>query len=249
METVLAFAVAVSLMVFPLVAWKLDQVRSLPSPEELDAARALKALGFEQAVGDVFVSAYDPHIQVFLGPRRSTALIRTSSAPFGEFPKEEDAEFSPDGILVHFQTGFEQVEPALLRAKALLQETEEAGRWRVAAEGRGLRFRMVAGLRQIDGITRDGVEVSVRQHGSAADVSVDIPAGPWARQGRGSSGNPVLDLLIDSHGIPDSACEGVLDVVHGRRGRLEEGRLLVRWTGDMEACLDTVLSIARALRQ
>lgn len=244
-------AIVVILIGSAIVAWRLDRAfyQRSPSQDEIEAARALKRLGFEQAVGDVFVSAKDRHIQVILGPKRSTALVRTSHAPFGRFPEKEDAEFSPDGILVHFQTGIEHVEEALVRAEELLLEAEEAGRWRVAAETHGLRFRMAAGLRQIHGSTRDGVEISVRQKGSAAEVWADIPHGPWARPGRGSCGNPVLDMLIDSHGIPDSECERVLEVVHGHGGLLDQGRLQVSWSGDMDHCLDTVLTIARALRQ
>ena len=94
----------------------------------------------------------------------------------------------------------------------------------------------------------DGVEVSVRQNGHVADVQVSMPQQVFVRPGQGNSGNPVLDLLVDSQGIPDALVEPVLEVVHGRGGVIDCGALRVTWTGDIKGCLDTVLAIARGLR-
>lgn len=210
-----------------------------------ELARELTRLGFEQTFGGLF--AHPDGRQVVVTKDQATVVLAASRAPFGEFPVEANARFSDDGILVHFRPFWQQVQPALERAERLLLEIEEAGAWKDAAAAHGLRFRIHSGLRQINGETRDGVEVSVRQDGSAAEVRVQMPPEVWARGGRGSAGNVVLDLLIDSQGIPDHVAEHVLEVVHGRGGRIESGALHVRWSGDMEGCLNTVLGIARGL--
>jgi hypothetical protein len=212
-----------------------------------ELARELTRLGFEQTFGGLF--AHRDGRQVVVSHKEATVVLAARRAPFGEFPVEANARFSDDGILVHFRPFWQQVQPALERADRLLLEIEEAGAWKDAAAAYGLRFRMHSGLRQISGETGDGIDVSIRQEGSEADVRVAVPAGVWAREGKGSAGNVVLDMLIDSQGIPQGIAEQVLDVVHGRQGRIESGALLVRWQGEMDACLDTVIAIARGLRE
>jgi len=229
---------------FVLVAWGAVGTRTLSSATPA-MSRALKKHGFSEHYGE-FVHGSDGR-RVVVDRARATVFIPMRQAPFGAFPEEPDAEFTDDGVLVHFPPSPEQVSPSLARAERLQRQVEEAGAWHVAARHHGLRFRFASGLRHIQGKV-DGIEVSVRQNGQVADVQVSVPQQVFVRPGKGDSGNPVLDLLVDSQGIPDAVVEPVLEVVHGRGGVIDRGVLRVSWTGDIKGCLDSVLAIARGLR-
>ncbi len=122
--------------------------------------------------------------------------------------------------------------------------------WSNVATCYGLSFRFAETIRTIDG-DHEGLEFSIRQKGHRASVRVDLPgaraATVWARPGKGDSGNPVLDMLIDSQGIPESVVEQVLDLVHGRGGVIEKGSIRVLWDGDLKVCLQTLVRIGKAL--
>ena len=165
----------------------------------------------------------------------------------GGEPKGVDDEkrAALDRILAEERRAFPPDKVAVLAGGQ--RQVEEAGAWHVAARHHGLRFRFASGLRHIQGKV-DGIEVSVRQNGQVADVQVSVPQQVFVRPGKGDSGNPVLDLLVDSQGIPDAVVEPVLEVVHGRGGVIDRGVLRVSWTGDIKGCLDSVLAIARGLR-
>lgn len=241
--------VVVALVALPMVGLFVLIARGALGTRTLSSAtpamsRALNKHGFSEYFGE-FV--HGSGRRVVVGRARATVFIPMRQAPFGAFPEEEDAEFTDDGILVHFPPLPEQVSPSLDRAERLRQQVEEAGAWHAAARHHGLRFRFASGLRHIQGKV-DGIDVSVRQNGPVADVQVSVPQQVFVRPGKGDSGNPVLDLLVDSQGIPDAVVEPVLEVVHGRGGIIDRGALRVNWTGDIKGCLDTVLAIARGLR-
>jgi len=138
--------------------------------------------------------------------------------------------------------------------------------WSNVATCYGLSFRFAETIRTIDG-DHEGLEFSIRQEGARAHhrppvwvqvqseriarVRMDLPGAKaervWARAGKGDSGNPVLDMLIDSQGIPESVVEQVIDLVHGRGGVIEKGSIRVLWDGDLKVCLQTLVRIGKAL--
>jgi len=219
-----------------------------PTSAERTTGRELAKHGFSNPFDKLYCSG---SVMVQIRPKKSTVIVPTLHAPYGSLPPEADVGFAPDALLVHFETGAAFVEPALERAKALAQQYREAGHWSTAARAYRLSFRFASGLRHITG-DHEGMEISIRQDGHRAYVLVDLAGQlskrPWARAGKGDCGNPVLDMLIDSHGIPESEVERVLDLVHGRGGVIENGVLRVTWDGDMERCLETVISIGKALQ-
>lgn len=73
-----------------------------------------------------------------------------------------------------------------------------------------------------------------------AEVDPTLRAVP----GRGRSGNPVLDLCMDTHGIPETLATTLLGLLHEQDGTCQGGTLETSWRGDLESLfaeLDRVL--------
>lgn len=51
--------------------------------------------------------------------------------------------------------------------------------------------------------------------------------------GKGQTGNPVMDMLVDAQGLPAGSDEAVLSLVHGHGARMEAGALQVSHRGPL----------------
>ena len=206
------------------------------------ARQILEEFGFR---GPSWGMRSDDHPGVFITLRqdRSTLEVNFGMLPYGQ-PEEEDIEFVGRRAVLTFPTSRDEVEPALSRVAELRSVYVNAGRWRQAAEEHGLNFRVAYGLRRIEG---DGF--LALQEARHAVITAHVPPQVRAVPGSGNSGNPVLDMLIDSQHVPDELVESVLDLVHGRGATIRDGQLRLEWSGDMVEALGLVMPLAKVLAE
>jgi hypothetical protein len=116
----------------------------------------------------------------------------------------------------------------------LLREAERldrSGGWTEAARDWGLTLDVTRGLRRMQGHAACG-SVSLFQSEGGLVAKLRVSPSLRALPGAGSSGNPVLDLLIDAAGIPDGAEGEVLDLVCGHPGSGIQDGILTLVTSD-----------------
>jgi hypothetical protein len=70
----------------------------------------------------------------------------------------------------------------------------------------------------------NGRPVTATASGPLLTLAVDLDVHMRASAGSGSCGNPVLDALIDSSGVPEGDEGRILGFVHGEGGRIEGGQ-------------------------
>ncbi len=88
----------------------------------------------------------------------------------------------------------------------------------------------------------------LRQEGpSGLYLELALPPGLYARPGTGVSGDPMMDLLVESSGIPVGAREAVLALVHGRGAHIEGGRLQLSHPGSLGALWPELWALVEAL--
>jgi hypothetical protein len=85
---------------------------------------------------------------------------------------------------------------------------------------------------KLEGLIGDRV-VEISLEDGAVCVSVQVSPSLYAERGTGQSGDPVLDMLVDSHGIPGPARELVLGLVHGHHAEISGGWLQLRHQGSL----------------
>lgn len=107
--------------------------------------------------------------------------------------------------------------------------------------------RLESGHPFLQGCVSDSA-VSIVRGPEGLSVVASVPDGVSARPGQGDTGNPVLDLLLDTQGLPAAAHEAVLLLVHGQGGTLEQGQLRVLHPGPLGEVWPAVQVLLTALR-
>lgn len=88
----------------------------------------------------------------------------------------------------------------------------------------------------------------LRQQGpSGIYLELALPPELFAQPGTGVSGDPMMDLLVESSGIPEGAREAVLALVHGRGARIGEGQLRLSHPGRLGELWPEVWALVEAL--
>lgn len=82
---------------------------------------------------------------------------------------------------------------------------------------------------------------------SGIHLTLAVPQGLYPRPGTGGIGDPVMDLLVESSGVPAEAREAVLALVHGRGACIEQGELRLCHLGPLAEIWPEVLGLLEAL--
>lgn len=93
-----------------------------------------------------------------------------------------------------------------------------------------------------------GRAVSLSQSGAGVSLVAAVPLGLEAALGSGNTGNPVLDMLLETKGVPPGAEEAVLALVHGQGARLKHGELSLTFAGPLGDVWPAVNLLLQSLR-
>ncbi len=80
-------------------------------------------------------------------------------------------------------------------------------------------------------------------------LQAEIPQTLRVVLGRGQTGNPVMDMLVDAQGLPPGSDEAVLSLVHGHGARMDGGALQVTHRGPLMDLWPAVEVLLAALAQ
>ncbi|MFT5585866.1 MAG: hypothetical protein ACI9VR_003461 [Cognaticolwellia sp.] len=92
-----------------------------------------------------------------------------------------------------------------------------------------------------------GRAVCITQTADGLSLVASVPAGLRAVLGAGETGNPVLDMLLETQGVPPGAEEAVLSLVHGLGAQLQDGELGVLHAGPLGAVWPAVRTLLGAV--
>jgi hypothetical protein len=108
------------------------------------------------------------------------------------------------------------------------------GEWAQVAMAHNLQLTQTpAGLPRLEGRIH-GRSLQIEATGEGLWVRTQTDPSLRAIPGRGDSGNPVLDLCMDTHGVPEALITPLLELLHQQGGRCSEGALETSWTGGVE---------------
>lgn len=116
----------------------------------------------------------------------------------------------------------------------LLEESiKRAGELALITDGHAIALDAAGFTREGDNYAGEvgGCRVVVEPHDTAVRFVMDLGRTWTARPGKGTSGNIVLDHLLDTSEVPESSAPAVLDLVHGAGGLIEDG-LVTLTTGE-----------------
>ncbi|MFT5585865.1 MAG: hypothetical protein ACI9VR_003460 [Cognaticolwellia sp.] len=130
----------------------------------------------------------------------------------------------------------------------LVHAASGTGLWgQIAAQYEMYAGRMVSGHPYLKGRVC-GRELSIVQSAEGLSLVTSIPSTLRAVLGTGSSGNPVVDLLLDTQDIPPNAHEAVLVLVHGLGATLQDGELKLLHLGPLGAVWPSLFTLLDELR-
>ena len=118
----------------------------------------------------------------------------------------------------------------------LLEESiQRAGELALLTDGHAIALEQAGLVREGENYVGQlsGCSVVVEPHDTAVRFVLELERDWTARPGKGASGNIVLDHLLDTKNIPESAAPPVLELVHGAGGLIDEGQVTLT-TGNAE---------------
>lgn len=86
---------------------------------------------------------------------------------------------------------------------------------------------------------------SLQIEATGEDLWVHAQAAPTLRAlpGTGQSGNPVLDLCMDTQGVPEDLVTPLLELLHRQGGRCLDGALETHWEGGLAELFEQLLPV------
>lgn len=134
-----------------------------------------------------------------------------------------------DGVVVDPARPMEPLD----RAMDLAHDARGTGLWGELRQSYGMTLgRLESGHPFLQGSVH-GQGVSITQSAAGLSLVASVPKGLRAVLGAGDTGNPVLDMLLDTQGIPPGADEAVLALVHGHGAQLQDGELSLLYPGPL----------------
>ena len=117
------------------------------------------------------------------------------------------------------------------------------GEWaHVAAEHKLKLTQTSKGLPRLEGSIH-GRTLQIEATGEGLWVRAQTDPTLRAIPGKGNSGNPVLDLCMDTHGVPEVLTTPMLELLHQQGGRCVDGVLESTWTGGQRALFERLLPV------
>lgn len=123
-----------------------------------------------------------------------------------------------------------------------------SGLWGELEKTHGLARSQLPGQHPVLQGSVHGRAVSLSQSAEGLSLVASMPQGLEAVLGSGSTGNPVLDMLLDTTGVPPGAEEAVLALVHGHGARLQDGELSLLHAGPLADFWPAVNVLLQGLR-
>lgn len=117
-----------------------------------------------------------------------------------------------------------------------------AGLWGSLADQHALRLFWEQDYPRLKG-KLSGRAVALTQTSAGVQLRVQVNSELFAERGSGDCGDPVLDLLIDSRGVPLGAREAVLALVHGKGAEISDGRLTLLYPGSLQDVWPELLTL------
>lgn len=119
------------------------------------------------------------------------------------------------------------------------------GPWAEVAREHGLVLtQSPVGMPRLQGTLHDR-SLQVEATGEGLWVHAEVDPSLYAAPGRGRSGNPVLDLCMDTRGVPDTLVEALLQLLHQQGGSCVDGALKTHWDGSLGELLGLLQGVLK----
>ena len=117
------------------------------------------------------------------------------------------------------------------------------GPWARVAKEHGLVLtQSPAGLPRLQSELQNS-SLQVEATGQGLWVQARVDPSLHALPGKGSSGNPVLDLCMDTQGVPPDLVTPILSLLHEQGGRCQNGALETTWPGGLGELLGALSQV------